>query len=236
MANAPTPLRLAACWAVHLYTATGALAALAALVEVARGDVRAAFLWLMAAVLVDATDGVLARAARVKEFVPQYDGAELDDIVDFLTFVVVPLFLLIETGHLGGAIGVAVACFAVLASAFRFCHVDAKTPDHFFTGFPSYWNVLALYLYVFDASPVVSQVVTFVLAVSVFAPIRFIYPSRTTFLRPWTIGLGAAWAVAVAGVVLALPARARGLAWLSLTYPAYYTAVSVFLEVRRERR
>jgi phosphatidylcholine synthase len=230
MANSPTLLRRTACWAVHAYTASGALAALAAMLEVTRGGVRAAFLWLSIAVAVDATDGFLARAARVKDFLPHYDGAELDDIVDFLTFVVVPLFLLIETGYLAGASGITVACFAVLASAFRFCHADAKTPDHFFTGFPSYWNVLALYLYVFDASQGASRLITLGLALAVFAPLRFIYPSRTVALRTWTIALGVVWAVIVIAVVLALPERARTLAAVSLAYPLYYTVVSLALQ------
>jgi phosphatidylcholine synthase len=228
----PSLLRIAACWAVHFYTATGALTAFAALHALYAGDVRAAFLWLYLAVVVDASDGVLARLAGVKQVLPQFDGAKLDDIVDYLTFVLVPIVLLVRLGSLSGGLGLLAACTALLASAYRFCHADAKTPDHYFTGFPSYWNVVALYLYVFDVPPAPCAVITLVLAVLVFAPLRFLYPSRMTALRGLTVGLGVLWAVAVAGVLLRIPERAVGLATASLFYPAYYTLLSFYLQWR----
>jgi phosphatidylcholine synthase len=159
-----TVARRAAAWAVHLYTATGALTALAALIATTHGRISAAFGWLYLAVAIDASDGALARAARVKEVVPEFDGAKLDDIVDFLTFVLVPVFLMLQCGLLAGVPGALAASAAVLASAFRFCHASAKTADHFFTGFPSYWNVVALYLYVFDATPAASAALIAILA------------------------------------------------------------------------
>lgn len=227
--------RIAACWAVHAYTASGAVAALAALAAVAAGRIAEAFGWLYLAAVIDATDGSLARAARVKDYLPEVDGARLDDLVDFLTFVVVPLFLLLETGLLAGWPGALAAAVATLASACRFCHVEAKTEDHFFTGFPSYWNVAALYFVVYEPPPVLCAAITLVLAALVFAPLRFIYPSRTARLRSWSVGLGVVWAVAVAAILLRLPERSPGLATLSLAYPAYYTAVSVYLDRRRRR-
>lgn len=232
MTERVSPLRLAACWAVHFYTATGAVAAFASLHAIFARDMRAALWWLYLAVAVDATDGVLARLADVKRHVPQFDGAKLDDIVDYLTFVLVPIVLMVETGMLQGTFGIGAACLALLASAYRFCHSDAKTVDHYFTGFPSYWNVVALYLYVYRATPVASATLTLVLAVLVFAPLRFLYPSRMTWMRAVTIGLGIVWAVAVAAILLLLPERATTLATLSLAYPAYYTLLSFYAQLR----
>lgn len=227
-----TPLRLAACWAVHFYTATGALTAFAALHALFANDVRMAFVWLYVAVVVDASDGVLARLAGVKQYLPHFDGAKLDDIVDYLTFVVVPIVLMVETGLLPGTPGMVAACMALAASAYRFCHADAKTADHYFTGFPSYWNIVALYYYVLEPSPTFCTLVTMVLAVLVLAPLRFLYPSRMTWMRALTVGLGIVWGVLVALVLIALPERATGLAWLSLAYPAYYTALSFYAQWR----
>jgi phosphatidylcholine synthase len=227
-----SPLRRAACWAVHLYTATGVISAFAALHAIFAGNVQAAFLWLYVAVVVDASDGVLARLARVKEHLPQFDGAKLDDIVDYLTFVMVPVVLLVETGLLEGSLGITAAGGALLASAYRFCHADAKTADHYFTGFPSYWNIVALYFYVFQPAPTLAATITLVLAALVFAPLRFLYPSRMTWLRTLTVGLGIVWGAAVAGVLLQLPERAVGLATASLAYPAYYTALSFYMQWR----
>ncbi len=227
-----SPLRIAACWGVHLYTATGVVWAFAALHAIYTSDVRAAFLWLYVAVVVDATDGVLARLAGVKQHLPHFDGAKLDDIVDYMTFVMVPIVLMVETGLLAGTSGMVAACAALLASAYRFCHADAKTADHYFTGFPSYWNVIALYLHVFAPGPVVGAALTLFLAALVFAPLRFLYPSRMTSLRALTVGLGIVWGVAVAVLLARLPERSVGLATVSLAYPAYYTALSFWMQWR----
>ena len=232
MSRPTSALRLAACWAVHFYTASGAVMAFAALHAVFAGDARTAFFWLYAAVAVDASDGVLARAARVKEHLPQFDGAKLDDIVDYLTFVMVPVVLLVETGLLGGALGLIAACAAVLASAYRFCHADAKTADHYFTGFPSYWNVVALYLYVYRPGTTACGVLILLLAGLVFAPLRFLYPSRMTWMRALTVGFGLVWGVAVAAILIRLPERSLTLATASLAFPGYYTLLSFYAQWR----
>ncbi len=134
--------QLWAAWGVHAYTSSGAIAAFAGTLAVIAGDYRAAFLWMVAATIVDATDGVLARLARVKEMVPGFDGARLDDIVDYLTYVFLPVLLLYHAGDLPrGAAGFLTAAAVLLSSAYGFASLDAKTEDYFFTGFPSYWNI-----------------------------------------------------------------------------------------------
>ena len=148
-----SPLARTLAWSVHFYTAFGAVAALEAIVFTVRGDVRGAFLWMAAALAIDSSDGTLARAARVKEVVPTYDGSKLDDIVDYLNYVFVPIFFAVETGLLPAGTAGFVAALPLLASAYGFCVSTAKTADFFFTGFPSYWNVIVFYMYGFDASP-----------------------------------------------------------------------------------
>jgi phosphatidylcholine synthase len=222
--------RRAAGWAVHLYTALGAVVSVFALLAAARGDAQEAFLWLSVGLVIDASDGALARLVGVKEVVPEYNGAELDDIVDYLNFVVVPIFLMLQLGLLEGTLGYVAAGSAVLASAYRFCHDDAKTPDHFFTGFPSYWNIVAFYVYLFDPGSAVAGVLTLFLAVLVFAPLRFVYPSRTLFLRPLTILLGLVWGALGLAILASLPEKATTLAAASLFYPIYYTLLSFYMQ------
>src|SRR5919206_83197 len=144
--------------AVHLYTASGAVLTLLILVAAINGHAVAA-LWLMLATLViDSTDGLLARRFRVKELLPSFDGSLLDNIVDYMTYVLAPILLLWSIGYLpGGAFGMVLAALPLLASSYQFCQVDAKTgdgaeTDHFFLGFPSYWNIVAFYAIVFNLS------------------------------------------------------------------------------------
>jgi phosphatidylcholine synthase len=222
-------------WIAHLYTALGALAALVATLDVFAGEFRNAFLWLAFATLVDTTDGWLARALRVKERLPGFDGGKLDDIVDYLTYVFVPMLLVLEAGLLPSTWGVAVAAVVLLASAYGFSQADAKVNagDYFFTGFPSYWNIVALYLYVWRLPPAMTAALLLVLALLVFVPIRYIYPSRTVTLRATTLTLGIMWGVLILWTLWQLPTPAGPWLTLSLAFPIYYTALSVWLHVRR---
>jgi phosphatidylcholine synthase len=223
-------------WLVHAYTASSAVLAFLALLAVAAGDVRAAFLWLTVAVIVDASDGWLARLARVRERLPHFNGARLDDIVDYLTFVFVPLFLLQHTGRLPPGAGVAVVAAALLASAYGFSREDAKTDDHFFTGFPSYWNIVALYMVALGTGRATNAGILVALTALVFVPLGYVYPSRTPALRGLTLTLGVLWGLAMMVVVWQLPTPSRPLVLASLLFPAYYLMVSLALHSRRTSR
>lgn len=224
-----------AAWLVHFYTASGALSAFFGTLAVMDSSYRDAFLWMAFATFVDATDGVFARMAHVKRVLPHFDGARLDDIVDYLTFVFLPMLLLQHSGGLPARWGLAVASVVLLSSAYGFASSDAKTDDHFFTGFPSYWNIVALYLHVAALPPIANATILLVLSVLVFVRIGYVYPSRTPTLRAVTIGLGSLWGVSVIAMILALPDVPRPLLFGSLLFPVYYTSLSFFLHTRRPR-
>jgi phosphatidylcholine synthase len=218
---------------VHFYTACGAVAAFGAVLATIDGHYRRAFLWLVLATAIDASDGVLARLARVKETTPGFDGARLDDIVDYLTYVFVPVLLLYHAGRLPDEIGPAVAALVLLSSAYGFAAVDAKSADHFFIGFPSYWNIVAVYLFAAGLPTGVNAAVLAILSILVFVRIGYVYPSRTPVLRGLTTALGGIWAVMVLAIILAMPEVPMPLLAASLFFPVYYTALSLVLHARR---
>jgi phosphatidylcholine synthase len=221
-------------WLVHAFTATGAVLAYMAVESTIAGDTRRAFLFLLVATLVDAVDGVLARLARVKERTPHFNGARLDDIVDYLTFVFVPVFILRHDGLLpAGAGGLAVASAVLLASAYGFSREDAKTSDHFFTGFPSYWNIVAVYMVAIQLSPLANAAILSGLVMLVFVPIGYVYPSRTPRWQRATVALGAVWTIALVAIIWRLPQVPRALVWVSLLYPVYYFTLSLVLHAQR---
>src|SRR6185295_14929699 len=131
-----------AAWLVHAYTATGAILAFLAMRAVVLEDYRAAFVWLALQVAVDATDGMLARLARVSQRLPWFNGSKLDDIVDYLTYVFVPAAIVWRAALLPESWTLVVVSAVLLSSAYGFNTASAKTNDHFFTGFPSYWNIV----------------------------------------------------------------------------------------------
>jgi phosphatidylcholine synthase len=222
-----------AAWLVHAYTATGALLAFLAMQAATVRNFRAAFLWLFAAALVDSTDGFLARLARVHERLPNFSGRKLDDIVDYLTFVFVPAVILWQAEAITGIWTIPVVAAMLLSSLYGFVSDDAKTEDHFFTGFPSYWNIVAVYLVVLELSPVVNAVILLALSALVFVRIGYIYPTRTTTARALTLVLAGLWSLMMLVLILQLPTPPRWIAWASLVFPVYYTALSLVLHARR---
>jgi len=224
-----TRFRLAG-MAVHLYTASGTVLAFLMVIAAIDGDAIRA-LWIsLVALIVDGTDGMLARRMRVKETIPSFDGARLDDIVDYITYVFAPVILLWTGGYLpGGAVGGTIAALPLLASSYQFCRVDAKTEDHFFLGFPSYWNVVAFYVVVVGLSPTTTGIIFVVCSALVFVPIKYIYPSRTRAFRKANLAFTAGWLATYALMLLDMPDPNRGVLWLSLGYLLYYVASSVYL-------
>lgn len=224
-------------WIAHLYTGLGAVVALLATLAVLAGDYRAAFIWLGVQIFIDATDGLLARALRVKERLPFFDGARLDDIIDYLCYVFIPVVLLLHAGLLPETWGVWIGGFVLLASAYGFSQTAAKvrTTDYFFTGFPSYWNLVAWYVFLFDFAVEVNALIVVVFAVLVFVPLRYVYPSRTETLSTVTNILGVLWAVLTIWLLSQLPERHIRWAWVSMVFPIYYFALSVYLDLRSRR-
>src|SRR5215212_5428130 len=216
--------------AVHLYTASGAVLTLLILVAAYNGDTVMALWLVLATLVIDSTDGLLARRYRVKELLPRFDGRRLDDIVDYLTYVLAPVLLLWSSGYLPeGSTGVMIAALPLLASSYQFCQVDAKTEDHFFRGFPSYWNIVAFYAIVFSLSPEAVGTILVVCSLLVFVPIRYVYPSRTVAFRKLTMTLTALWFVCYSTILFQMPEPDPGFLLFSLLYLVYYLSLSLHL-------
>ena len=226
-------------WAVHLLTASGILVALQAVSELCAADTdpRVVFAWLGLAVIIDAVDGPLARRWRVKETVPHIDGRTIDDIVDYITYTFVPLVLLWRMRWVPDPAAVWIAP-GLVASLLGFANVRAKEESHgFFLGFPSYWNVYALYAGIAFAhwGPWLPGLGVLLLAALTVMPVRFLYPNLAP--PPWKVPLIAgalAWTVLLLMMLPAYPRPATALVAASLVYPVFYVVLSVLLD-RRSR-
>jgi len=214
-------------YCVHLFTASGAALGTFALLAIASDRLEAAALMMLAALFIDGLDGTLARAVRVSVHTPEINGRRLDDIVDYLNFTIVPAVFLWGAGSVVHPGWLAAP---VLASAYGFSREDAKTEDDFFLGFPSYWNILALYLWLLEIEPQVGTIWVVALSVAVFVPMKYLYPSKVEpmSLRIW-LGIGALlWTAALAFCVEWPEASgAYFVLELSLLYPAWYMWLSV---------
>ena len=200
------------------------MVATVALLAIATGDFRSAVLLMLVALTIDAVDGSLARRVEVERVLPSVDGRRLDDMVDYINYVLVPAVFLVATGALSHW---AWAVLPVLASAYGFSQSAAKTEDDFFLGFPSYWNVIAIYIWLLEVPPLFATAVVTLFTVLVFVPLKYVYPSKMPVLRRTTAALALACTVLVTYAVLN-PERARSLRLveISLLFPAYYFVVS----------
>lgn len=222
-----SPVRRTLAWGVHLFTASGAVVGVLALLCIAEGWFERAALLMMAAFFIDAVDGTLARRVRVADVLPGINGRRLDDIVDFLNFVIVPVVFMVWTGGVAGWIW---AAPPILASAYGFSQEDAKTEDSFFLGWPSYWNVVAIYLWLLEISPGIGTAWVVFFSIAVFVPIKYVYPSRLLVLKRTTNLLGAVWGgLVVASVIFPEWGERAYLVEISLAYVIYYLVLSFWL-------
>jgi phosphatidylcholine synthase len=230
-------LRKILAWSVHLYTALGLVAAACIAILIVRGgdhSFRVALALMVLATLIDSTDGWLARRARVKEFAPSFDGRRLDDLIDFQTYTSLPLLLIWRAGILSDAQAWWLL-LPLLASAYGFSQVNAKTDDGFFLGFPSYWNVVAFYLYILRPPAPVSLILIIALSLLTFIPWRYLYPSQRAPFSRLTNLLAALWVILLLAIMARWPDDSRFMTLLSLAFPIYYMLLSWALTLRRRR-
>jgi len=232
----------AAAWFVHLYTAMGLVCAAGMAVLIVRGDAaafRAAFVLMMIATAIDATDGWLARRARVKEVLPQFSGRALDDLIDFHTYTSLPLLLLWRADALPGA-AAWLLLLPLLASAYGFSQVNAKTDEGFFLGFPSYWNIVAFYLFVLQPPVWMSAFLIVTFSILTFVPTTYIYATQGGRFALMINGGSAVWFVALGWILWAggngRGDAARAAAFASLLYPLMYLALSAVVTVSDRTR
>ncbi len=222
-------IRSIAAFLVHVLTASCVLLAFWAMMLIFNGRYGAALQVLGLAGIIDAIDGTLARRLDVKQRIPWIDGALLDNIADYLTWVFVPLFW----AYVAVGVPAVVAGFCLMASVFGFSHVKAKTDDNFFRGFPSYWNFLMLYFFVFDAGSGLATAILLVCGVLVLAPIKLLYPSRTSVFFRLTLMMSVPYTVLLVIMLWLLQDTPQWLSVISLYYPVYYVVASAVAVARK---
>lgn len=222
-------------WMVHAFTGSGAFIGVWSLFEIHRQQYTHA-LWLMGlTLLIDALDGTFARLAHVKSVLPQFDGALLDNIIDYLNYVIAPcFFLLAKPDLLPPDYALWVVLAVTCASAYQFCQQDAKTADHFFKGFPCYWNFILFYMLSFNTSMGTNALALLIFCALVFIPIKYVYPSRIDFLthsakiKVLMHGLSILYGISTTFLLLSYPKTNPFWLTLSFSYIIIYMIISIY--------
>jgi phosphatidylcholine synthase len=192
--------RLAAA-SVHVFTALGAVCGLLAALAAFDGAWERMFAWLGIALVIDGIDGTFARLTRVEERLPRFSGERLDLVVDYVTYVFVPALALVRAGYLSGTIGLALAAAILLSSLYHFSDLASKGEDYSFVGFPAVWNLVVFYIFALSLPAWATFVIVAACVVLTFVPMHWVHPLRVTFLRPLTLAVTLAWAVAAIAAV-----------------------------------
>jgi len=221
-------------WLVHAFTASGAYVGVLALYAIYQQKFLSA-LWLMLiAICIDSVDGLFARMISIKTAVPKINGELLDNIVDFFNYTIVPAFFLLVTQLIPEGWGLPCVMIVVLSSAYQFTQEDAKTSDHFFKGFPSYWNIAVFYLFFWQMDKITNLWIILLLAVLSFVPIKYVYPSRldyltkSSLLRIAMLVATIGWGLATAGLLWIYPALNNVLVSISMGYMILYVGISLY--------
>ena len=223
----PKSIPVFVAWAIHALTASGAVLAFLAFLAVEQQHLRLALLWLGAALIVDGIDGPLARWAHVRQWAPGIDGATLDLVVDYLTYVFVPAILIYRAGLLPASVAPAAIAAILLSSLYTFVRTDMKTADNFFRGFPALWNVIAFYLFMLRPGQMTGTIVVGVFSVLTFAPIYFVHPIRVRRYQPWLTALTALWGM----VSLALLSPNWSALWMHALLALSFTGAGALLAI-----
>ncbi len=195
--------------AVHVFTGLGAVCALLAVEAVMSRNWPRVFVWLGVAFLIDGIDGPIARAVEVKRHLARFSGEHIDLVIDYLTYVFVPVLALLVAGRLPEPLVYPLVAVMLLSSLFHFSDLESKASDLAFVGFPAIWNIVAFYVFALDLGPAMASGLIAIATVATFVPLHWVHPMRVQAMRPLTMALTVVWAaVALQTVLSGFPASA----------------------------
>ena len=215
-------------WGVHIFTATGVIVGLLALVAIVDRNWRAALLLNFVAVLIDTVDGSLARIVRVKEVLPDVDGRMLDYVIDFTNDIIFSTLFLYGAGLLPSSLRLVCCAAILLVSCYHYTNLKAITDDFRFRGFPAMWNFVVFYIFVLGLEPCWNVVIIGVFVCVNIIPIDFIYPTRTIRFKKLTFSLVLLLAVVNLTILIQHPFRNSALLVVSLLIVGYLMAMSLY--------
>ena len=194
-----------AAWAVHGFTASGAVLGFLAIISIFNNDLVGAFLWLGLALLIDGLDGSLARKIGVTDKTPNIDGSALDLVIDYLNYVIIPALMIYWFQVVPPGWEIYIPAGIVAVSLYTFANINMKTSDYYFSGWPAIWNILVLYFYILGTNLWINLIVIIILYILTFVPIKFVHPLRVKNLRNYTIFATVLWGASTLKLVTANP-------------------------------
>jgi len=217
-------------FSVHILTASGAY--LAFLAVVAAGEERFIDMWwwLGLALAVDGVDGPIARKLKVTEVLPNWSGVMLDNVIDYVTYVLVPAYALYESGMIGEPLSFVAAGLIVVSSAIYYADTGMKTDENFFSGFPVVWNMLVFSFFVINPAEMTAFIIVLFAVFATFLPINFLHPVRVMRLRTINLTVFAIWSLLGAMALLMHFDTPEWLKWVMMAAGFYLLVIGAVLQ------
>lgn len=222
-------------WGVHAFTISGVILGLLATLALLNGQPKACLLWLGAALLVDGLDGTLARRFEVKLVLPNFDGAVLDLVIDYLTYVFVPVLFIYEYVPMPGSSELLAVAVILVSSLFCFCNVNMKSQDNYFVGFPAAWNLVAMYLYLIALEPISNLVIVVLLAALTLTQVKFLHPFRVRRFMAVNIASTCIWLFCSAWLIWQFPQQRLSIVILWWLSGIYFVAICAWRTLQEWR-
>ena len=194
-----------AAWAVHGFTGSGAVLGFLAIISILDNDLVGAFLWLGLALLIDGIDGTIARKIGVTDKTPNIDGSTLDNVIDYLNYVIIPSLMVYWFQIVPAGWEIIIPSGMFLVSLYTFANLNMKTTDYYFSGFPAVWNIAVLYFYILGTNEWINLIIIIFFYILTFIPIKFIHPLRVKKLRNLTIFATILWSATTLKLVTTNP-------------------------------
>lgn len=222
-------LAKALAWSVHIFTASGILVGLMAIIAIADHEWRDAMLWLFLGLLIDGIDGTFARLFRVQEVLPNIDGKAIDYVIDFANYALIPAYFVYESELVPIAWRLPAACLMLMVAAIYYGKSGMVSEDLYFVGFPVLWNLAVFYLFFVTQLGIWGNLGMIVfLSILHFIPIKFLYPSQTVSGRYLNVAVTVIFFGVNTALLLLYPESPAFLHWISLAVVAYFGGMAVW--------
>ena len=178
-ANTRRSSKIILAWIPHAITVSGLVLAQFSIYYILQSQWRTALFLMALSVVTDSIDGTLARRLNTTKLIPHIDGHLLDSITDYVIYVIVPTIYIYNSQIIPTSYLSIILPLILVSSLYQFSHINSKTTDNYFRGFPSYWNIYVLYMEVLNFKSETNLIILIVLLILIYVPTKYYYPSRT---------------------------------------------------------
>lgn len=170
---------------IHLWTLAGLSFAMLAAQRLLDGDIDGAVRFCLMVLVVDHTDGTLARRFRVRDRIPRVSGETLDLVTDVIGLTFVPLLVCREGGVFLPGWGSAIAVLGAATCSYKYSMKARVLEDGYSSGAPPVFLSLLIF-WLLRIPPAWGTAYAILLIALCWSPIR--YPITSLVTTHWKPG------------------------------------------------